>query len=350
MDNRRSQGFFEDLRLAAKNYSIANAEGFVTLADGEEYTAAEIAEKTRNEVISPLFEGVETREGGIEMALSTIQTRGADSDLYLVATGGINVGQSAFDDSEGSVYSTGILTGDTSDIAILRDDNGNIIHDQDGYVQYNVLDVVRDDNGEAVLTGDGEVQYKLKDGGSDINIYAVNDIDVLESRIMTQFGSDIVIWCDRGDVNAGRGSTTALSAGKPVIDKYSNTVGYEAPSLGSGIRALSYDRDGESGSDPAPIAGDVYVAVPQGILDAGEAGIRGNSVILGRREVRNAQNISFPQVRLVSRLVRQCQRPGYVSGDGVAGEWPRLPTIRQIWARTASQRMSLSSMISLPSG
>lgn len=313
--------FFEDLRLAAKNYSIANAEGFVTLADGEEYTAAEIAEKTRREVIAPLFDGVVTREGQIEMALSTIQTRGADSDLYLVSTGGVNVGQSAFDDSS----DTGIMTGDTSDIEILRDNNGNIVYDQDGYVQYNVLDVVRDDDGKAVLSDDGEVQYKLKDGGSDINIYAVGDIDVLESRIMTQFGSDIVIWCDKGDVNAGRGSTTALSAGKPVVDEYKNTIGYEAPSLGSGIRALSYDRDGESGSDPAPIAGDVYVAVPEGVLDAGEAGIRGNSVILGATEVRNAQNISFSAGSVgVPVSTGSVSGLGNVSGDGAASEMAKI--------------------------
>ncbi len=88
---------------------------------------------------------------------------------------------------------------------------------------------------------------------------------------------------------------------------------------------MSYDRDGESGSDPAPIAGDVYVAVPQGILDAGEAGIRGNSVILGATEVRNAQNISFSAGSVgVPVSSGSVSGLGNVSGDGVAGEMAKI--------------------------
>ena len=307
------ESFFSALRSAAEEYSIA-------LADGDDAAAAEIAAKAREEIIDPLFEGVETREGTVEMALSTIQTKGADSDIYLISTGGVTVGQSAFDDST----DTGILTEDTTEIEVVRDENGNVVVDEDGYVQYNILEIVRDENGEVVLDENGNAQYKLTNGGSDINIFAVNDIDVLESRIMTKFGSDIVIWCDQGNVNAGRGSTTALSAGTPVFDEDNNTIGFNAPALGSGIRALSYDRDGEDGSDPAPVAGDIYVAVPQGILDAGEAGIRGNSVILGATKVLNAQNISFSSGSVGVPTAGNVSTLGTLGGSNTANEVAKI--------------------------
>ncbi len=44
---------------------------------------------------------------------------------------------------------------------------------------------------------------------------------------------------------------------------------------------------------PIPAPGDIYLFAPQGVIDAGEAGIAGGKVVLGATQVLNAQNISF---------------------------------------------------------
>ena len=44
---------------------------------------------------------------------------------------------------------------------------------------------------------------------------------------------------------------------------------------------------------PPPPAGDIYLFAPQGVIDAGEAGISGGKVFLGATTVLNAANISF---------------------------------------------------------
>jgi hypothetical protein len=113
---------------------------------------------------------------------------------------------------------------------------------------------------------------------------------------MTFAGGDIVIWNDHGDVNAGRGARTAVSASPPQA-KYEDGefkgVVFNPPAVGSGIRALTYDPDGPEGPLPAPRAGDAYLVVPEGIVDAGEAGIKANKITIAANAVLNAKNISF---------------------------------------------------------
>src|SRR5208337_2724581 len=65
---------------------------------------------------------------------------------------------------------------------------------------------------------------------------------------------------------------------------------FSPPAVGSGIRALTYP-PGEG--EAAPLAGNVYLFAPQGVIDAGQAGIAGRNVILGAVQVLNANNIIF---------------------------------------------------------
>jgi hypothetical protein len=65
---------------------------------------------------------------------------------------------------------------------------------------------------------------------------------------------------------------------------------YLAPSVGSGIRCLTYDPDG-TGPLTAPDAGDPHIFAPHGKIDAGEAGIVGKQVFLGANQVLNTQNV-----------------------------------------------------------
>jgi filamentous hemagglutinin len=124
----------------------------------------------------------------------------------------------------------------------------------------------------------------------DIKIFAVKDIDVFESRVMSMFGGDIAVWSDTGNVNAGKGSKTQVSA--PV-----NVTGeFRPPAVGSGVRTSTYDPDGPEGPREAPLQGDAYVFAPEGIIDAGEAGISARNIYLGATQIINAQNIQAANV------------------------------------------------------
>ena len=129
--------------------------------------------------------------------------------------------------------------------------------------------------------------------GGAIRIFANRDVNVNESRVMTFQGGDIVVWSDLGNINAGKGEKTAVNAGRPqYVDNKDGTYSLKpsTPPLGSGIRAVTYPSDENT---PAPPAGDIFLFAPQGVIDAGEAGISGSNVILGATAILNASNISF---------------------------------------------------------
>ena len=175
--------------------------------------------------------------GNINMILSTIKTNSGkinstafgNAPMFIIAGGNVNVGRTVFPNSSSTTkQSTGIVT---------------------------------------------------IEGGA-INIFAVDAVNVNESRVSTTLGGDITIWSDQGSINAGRGSKTEVS-----VDANGDPV------TGSGIRAVSFDPDG-SGPIQAPQPGNVYVYAFRGVIDAGEAGIAGNNVSIGAEQVLNTQNIS----------------------------------------------------------
>jgi filamentous hemagglutinin family protein len=233
--------FFESIREYGTEYSSL-------ISDGDDAEAAELLEYIEEEVIDPLYAGSATGTGNINMTNASIQTTAEGADIFILANGDLNVGKTQIPDPDDDEENdTGIFT--TS-------------------------------------------------GGS-INIYAYNDVNVNESRVMTFRGGDITIWSDQGDINAGRGSKTAVNAGAPTTvttyDDEGNVVSrsiiWEAPSVGSGIRTLTYDPDGFLGIEEAPDAGDAYIFAPGGVVDAGEAGISAGNVVIAATEVLNAQNI-----------------------------------------------------------
>lgn len=237
---------FGDIREAGMAYSELLAEGDVA-------GAAEVVDQVESQTITPLALGGASGGGNIEMTSSSIQTSAEKSDIFILAGGQVNVG--------------GTTIPDPLEIA----------------------------SGASSQTETGIFTTR----GGAINVLAMGDVNVNESRIMTFRGGDITVWSDQGDINAGRGSKTAVNAGSPktvaVYDSNGNIVSkkivWEPPSVGSGIRTLTYDPDGSQGVEVAPDAGDAYLFAPQGIIDAGEAGIAGSNVILGATEVLNAQNI-----------------------------------------------------------
>lgn len=136
--------------------------------------------------------------------------------------------------------------------------------------------------------------------GGGINILTIGDVNVNESRVMTFRGGDILLWSDREDINAGRGSRTTVSTSPPktvpIKDEEGTIIGYKTvftpPQLGSGVRAVTYDPDGVQGPDEAPEPGYVYPIAPEGIVDAGEAGVAGGRIFVLATSVLNAQNFS----------------------------------------------------------
>ncbi|MFW8602238.1 filamentous hemagglutinin family protein [Desulfobacterota bacterium M19] len=233
--------FFGRLRQAGEKYSRLLAEG------GNEAGASVLA-ATRRDVILPAL-GTDTGSGtggNLDMINSRIKTSGGADDIFMVVRGDINVGRTTFSKA-GSQKSTGITT-----------ERGGSVN---------------------VFTGYG-------------------DLNVNESRLMTFMGGDLTAWCDYGNINAGRGSTTAISAEGESYTKDADgnlMPVFSPPSVGSGIRTLTFDPDGSAGPLTEPEAGSVYLFAPSGEIDAGEAGIAGTNVILAATKVVNAQNISFSQ-------------------------------------------------------
>jgi filamentous hemagglutinin family protein len=228
--------FFDNLRGAGKEYAGRLSED-PSLAMGR-------IQEARNAIIDPFFSDSLVGNGDIDMTKSQIKTV-KDSDIYVIAAGRLSVGRSALTGEENG-GSSGIYT----------------------------------------------------ESGGGINIFSVADMDVLESRVMTFSGGDITAWSDKGDINAGRGSKTAISQPEieTILDPETGEIverRFSPPAVGSGIRTLTYDPDGFEGPLEAPPAGDAYLFAPQGIIDAGEAGIAAKNVVLGATEVVNVQNISF---------------------------------------------------------
>ncbi len=221
--------FFEALRSAGTAYSTLQAAG-------DSVSAQAVIERTRADIISP-FLGSANDGQDITMTSSQISTAGGGS-VFVLATGVLNVGTTEL--SSQTSKSTGILT----------------------------------------------------ETGGAINVFANRDVNVNESRVMTFQGGDITVWSDRGNINAGKGDKAAISASTPTYHCKDGvcSVTFSPPAVGSGIRALTYAPDENT---PAPPAGDIYLFAPQGVIDAGEAGISGGKIILGATAILNASNISF---------------------------------------------------------
>ncbi len=120
-----------------------------------------------------------------------------------------------------------------------------------------------------------------------VDAFVRDNFEVNLSRVFTLGGGDIMLFAEQGDIDAGRGAKSALAA-PPVsqsFDENGNTI-TEFPNAiqGSGIRTFA------SGDIEA---GDVYLFAPQGVIDAGDAGIGGNNVTLGAPVIAGANNIDI---------------------------------------------------------
>ncbi len=127
--------------------------------------------------------------------------------------------------------------------------------------------------------------------GGDINILTDRDVQVNESRIFAVNDSDIVVWSSNGDVDAGRGAKTAISAPTFSVrydDDAHAFVTYDAALSGSGIQARTATADQKRGN--------VVLAAPRGVVNAGDAGIVAGNLTIAATAVLGADNISVTGV------------------------------------------------------
>ena len=105
-------------------------------------------------------------------------------------------------------------------------------------------------------------------GAGDVRVFTNDDVLVNQSRMFTLGGGDISVWSTTGDIDAGRGAKSAISAPPPriTVDTQGNVViDFGAAVAGSGIRTIV------TADNVAP--GDVDLIAPKGIVNAGDAGI-----------------------------------------------------------------------------
>ncbi|MBS1213360.1 MAG: hemagglutinin-related protein, partial [Proteobacteria bacterium] len=124
-----------------------------------------------------------------------------------------------------------------------------------------------------------------------VNAFLNGDFQVNQSRVFAMDGGDITLWSAAGNIDAGRGAKAAIAAPPPLItfDAQGNLqVEFPPVVSGSGIRTAA----SSEGVNP----GDVYLAAPKGVVDAGEAGIGGNNVTIAATAVIGASNISVSGV------------------------------------------------------
>lgn len=121
-----------------------------------------------------------------------------------------------------------------------------------------------------------------------INILSYNDIQVNQSRVFAADGGGILMWSTEGNIDAGRGAKTAISAPPPTVTVDPTTgavtVNFPQALTGSGIQALATTK----GTSP----GDVDLFAPHGVVNANDAGIVAGNLTIAATAVLGANNIS----------------------------------------------------------
>jgi hypothetical protein len=127
-------------------------------------------------------------------------------------------------------------------------------------------------------------------GPGSVSAFTYGDVDVNQSRIFTLDGGNILIWSSTGNIDAGRGAKTAISAPAPTITVDPNsgqvTIDLTGAVAGSGIRTIN--------TEPGVTPGNVNLIAPVGTVNAGDAGIgSAGNINIAAQTVLGASNINF---------------------------------------------------------
>lgn len=126
----------------------------------------------------------------------------------------------------------------------------------------------------------------------DVNAYSYGDFEVNESRVFAADGGNILIWSTQGNIDAGRGAKTAISAPPPTITYVNGvpTVVFPAALTGSGIQTLA--------TSPGVSPGNVDLFAPNGVVNANDAGIVAGNLTIAATAVLGASNIKVSGVSI----------------------------------------------------
>ncbi|PKU24901.1 filamentous haemagglutinin family protein [Telmatospirillum siberiense] len=128
----------------------------------------------------------------------------------------------------------------------------------------------------------------ITEGGGNIDIFTSGDMIIGTSRVFTLDGGDVTIWSTYGDIAAGAAgkSVKAAPPSRVKIDPDTGSVESDLSGLvtGGGIGVLA--------ALPGVTAGDVDLIAPNGVVDAGDAGIRSTgNISIAALQVLNSWNI-----------------------------------------------------------
>ena len=120
-----------------------------------------------------------------------------------------------------------------------------------------------------------------------VSMVSYNDVQVNQSRVFAADGGNILIWSTQGNIDAGRGAKSAISAPPPIVtvspDGKVTTV-FPPALTGSGIQTQA----STTGVEP----GDVDLFAPRGVVNANDAGIVAGNLTIAATAVLGANNIS----------------------------------------------------------
>lgn len=125
-------------------------------------------------------------------------------------------------------------------------------------------------------------------GPGSVSSVSYGDFQVNESRVFATDGGNILVWSTDGDIDAGRGAKTAISAPAPTItfdDNGAPIVNFPTTLTGSGIQTLA--------TSPGVKPGNVDLFAPRGVVNAGDAGIVAGNLTIAATAVIGADNIQF---------------------------------------------------------
>ena len=124
-------------------------------------------------------------------------------------------------------------------------------------------------------------------GAGSVDVFAYGDEAVNQSRIFAANGGNILLWSTEGNIDAGRGSKSAISAPPPTVsyDKNGVFAFLTPPALtGSGIQTLA--------STVGLKAGSVDLYAPHGVVNANDAGIVAGNLTIAATAVLGTNNIT----------------------------------------------------------
>ncbi|MFB9261985.1 filamentous hemagglutinin family protein [Bradyrhizobium erythrophlei] len=142
------------------------------------------------------------------------------------------------------------------------------------------------------LAAEPNSALKLRDigiltlGGGAISTFTDQSVLVNSSRVLSTQGGDVLMWSSNGNLDAGRGSKTTLSA--PALQVLYDQDDYQSIDLGGFVTGAGI---GTLQASTAAAAAQLYLIAPRGTIDFGTAGVRasGNAVFVAP-VVANASN------------------------------------------------------------